>query len=100
MTPPVSAASEGRSFNVGYVEIHSQSERVCITHNGHAAIVQRGRSGNTAALHHGTQLNSETPRHVRSGAWLIRAISALAADFRRLAQVVAPRAGAALPRVE
>ena len=100
MTPPVSGTSEGRSFNVGYVEIHSQSERVCITHNGHAAVVRRGHSGSTAAVDDGAQLNSDTRRHATHGGWLIRIATSLAADFRRLVQMVAPRTGAPLQRVE
>ena len=103
MILPVTGASEvGRerdSFNVGYVEISAQSERVSITHNGRAAVVRRGRWGKSAVFDRDAQLAAKTPRRARNARWLAKAVSSLAADFRRLV-MVPRRTGAPLQPIE
>ena len=76
------ASSDDGTHNAGYVHIRAESGGIYITHNGHAAVVQRTRSGPVVPLSELTQFNEEPAPRSRFLGWLLRRTAAIATDFR------------------
>ena len=83
-------SSDGGSHDAGYVHIRAESSSIYITHNGHAAVVQRTRSGRAMPLSELSQLNEEPARVSRFSAWFLTRATSLTTDFRSLLKVLRP----------
>ena len=85
------SSSDGAgAHHAGYVHIRAQSAGIYITHDGHAAVVQRTRSGRLMPLSELSQLNEEPARRSRTLSWFLRRAASLATDFGSLLKLLRP----------
>ena len=90
MDEKASGSDGADAHNAGYVHIRAESGGIYITHNGHAAVVRRTRSGAVVPLSELSQLNEAPAGRPRSRGWLLRQAASLATDFRSLLKLLRP----------